>query len=683
MDLKILTLLTSYLFGEPSQTVEEVRPVWTADQLQDTNVIFSAEVSPNGEQTLIGVFERNPDFEGGTPRFSVISNITKEVLFETPKKLRYAEGRWSPDGKWISLIKEDEEKGKILELTESHHYNPISVCSSADMIKHSWAPNGQKITFLSGNNQDPDYLKIIEQAYPSYKEAGITIARTKKDGLVPTRLYMADLNIIEKKFSNPYPLTPIHISLDITTKVPYSWSPDSHQIVFSSILTDRSSSNSRMSIVDTNTKIIKFFEQLGDVSDAMFSPDGNLISFVSSSPNSLQTPQKSSEFLIRASTISLFDTTSEKIRILSPTPNGRPSITGWILNGSEILVEDDFRTTRALYRVPINGEKATSVIMQPIKSFKGARLNFSSTYLSLVGENLHHAAEVYISPLKKFNLQQLTVIHKALPSFSDIKSEIVTWTSFDGTEIEGMLIYPKGYKKGTKMPLVICLHGGPPYSWQEKYLGFEEMVSFASLADRGYGVFAPNVRGSSGYGSPFRQSIYRDWVNGPFNDISTGIDSLIAKGVVNPEKLAILGGSYGGDLTTWTIAQTDRFKAAIILAGTSYKLQALCKDLSNWMADGYFGSQFWDTYGTVLESSPIMQVEKIKTPLLIQHGENDDIVDFTEGQRLHYGLKSRNIPVHMSIYFSQGHGLSGKAASFGSEEIISWLDTYVKPHQWF
>jgi dipeptidyl aminopeptidase/acylaminoacyl peptidase len=595
----------------------------------------------------------------------------------------YVEGRWSPDGNWISLIKEDQEKGRFLEITTPHTYNPITVCSFPEMIKHSWAPNGQKITFLSSNAQDPDYLKMVDYTYPSYKVSGITIARTGKDGLIPTRLHVVDMNIKEKKFSKPYPLTPLDISLKITSKIPYSWSPDSQQIVFSFLLTDKSSKDSKMALIDVDTKRIKVFEHLGDTSDAVFSPNGDIISFVSPSYSSFQTTQKSNEFLIRASTISLFDTKSEKVRELAQTPNGRPSIIGWMANGLEILVEDDFRTTRALYSVPINGQIPTPLSMQSVKDFRAARLNFSSTYLSLVGENLNHAPEVYISPLKEFNLHQLTNVHKAFPNFSDIKSEIIKWTSFDGKEIEGILVYSKGYKKGKTMPILVCLHGGPPYSWKQRYLGFDEMVSFASLSDRGFGVFAPNVRGSSGYGSPFRQAIYKDWVNGPFNDIMTGVDFLIEKGIVNSEQLAIAGGSYGGDLAAWAITQTDRFKVAIIHAGTTYLLSGLCGSLSNWMSDGYFGGQFWDNYGTVLENSPIMRVEKIKTPTLIQHGEKDDTVDFAQGKLLCQALKSRDVPVHMSIYFNQGHGLSGKASSFGAEEILSWLDRYVKPHKWF
>ena len=156
-----------------------------------------------------------------------------------------------------------------------------------------------------------------------------------------------------------------------------------------------------------------------------------------------------------------------------------------------------------------------------------------------------------------------------MPKLELGKTEVIHWKSKDGMDIEGLLTYPVNYEKGKKYPLILNIHGGPTGVFNEDFIGRSGLYPLAVFAARGYAVLRPNPRGSGGYGKTFRFANYNDWGGKDFDDDQTGVDYLIAQGVADPERLAIMGWSYGGFMTSWTITQTHRFKAAVIGAGVT------------------------------------------------------------------------------------------------------------------
>lgn len=137
--------------------------------------------------------------------------------------------------------------------------------------------------------------------------------------------------------------------------------------------------------------------------------------------------------------------------------------------------------------------------------------------------------------------------------------EVIRWDAADGTPIEGILVYSRQYRPGRRFPLIVHVHGGPAGVFQRAYA--TERIATAALADRGYLVLQPNPRGSTGYGAAFRAANRGDWGGGDYRDIMEGVDHLIAQGLADPDRLGIMGFSYGGFMTSWTITQTDRFVA--------------------------------------------------------------------------------------------------------------------------
>jgi dipeptidyl aminopeptidase/acylaminoacyl peptidase len=242
--------------------------------------------------------------------------------------------------------------------------------------------------------------------------------------------------------------------------------------------------------------------------------------------------------------------------------------------------------------------------------------------------------------------------------------EAVRWKSADGLEIEGLLVKPVGARAGVRFPVLTYVHGGPTGVFT---FGFEPQLGAAPLpiqggpypiqvfAGKGYGVFMPNPRGSSGYGKAFLRANLQDWGYGDFQDIMTGLDHLASQGLADPDRLGLMGWSYGGYMTSWAITQTDRFKAASVGAGLPnlYSMHGNT-DIPDALVD-YFGGTPWQQKEQYQRSSAMYHAENIKTPTLIQHGEKDDRVQLSQAWELYRALQALDVPRLFVIYPRQGH----------------------------
>ncbi|HOI13548.1 MAG TPA: alpha/beta fold hydrolase, partial [Methanoculleus sp.] len=200
--------------------------------------------------------------------------------------------------------------------------------------------------------------------------------------------------------------------------------------------------------------------------------------------------------------------------------------------------------------------------------------------------------------------------------------------------------------------------------------------TFSSL---GYAILQPNIRGSTGYGAEFARANYRDWGGGDYRDVIAGVDHLIAEGVVDPDRLAIIGQSYGGYMTAWTVTQTDRFDAAIVIAGISDLVSVDgTHDIVYDLQDS-FGVYYWEDYSLYLSRSPIYHVGNVTTPTLIVHGEHDIRVPVGQAQEFYDALWKRGVPAEMVVYPRAGH-FPGEPKQildlYGRE--IAWCERYLQ-----
>ncbi len=237
------------------------------------------------------------------------------------------------------------------------------------------------------------------------------------------------------------------------------------------------------------------------------------------------------------------------------------------------------------------------------------------------------------------------------------KIEAVQYAGEDGVEVEGLLYYPIDYREGTRYPLVVQTHGGPPSS--DKF-SFPRSSNYESvLTARGWFVFKPNYRGSTGYGDEFLRNMIGHYFDQAHKDVMAGVDHIIERGLVDGDRMAKMGWSAGGHMTNKIITHTDRFKAAASGAGAINWLSMYAQSDVRIYRTPWFGGTPWTEDAPVdqyLADSPLFDLHKVTTPTIVLVGENDNRVPMAQSVELFQGLKANGVPTHLYVAPKQGHG---------------------------
>jgi dipeptidyl aminopeptidase/acylaminoacyl peptidase len=255
-------------------------------------------------------------------------------------------------------------------------------------------------------------------------------------------------------------------------------------------------------------------------------------------------------------------------------------------------------------------------------------------------------------------------------------TEEVGFKSKDGTDVHALLTKPVGYVAGTKVPLLLRIHGGPN-SQEQHTFSFERQL----FAANGYAVLAVNYRGSAGRGQKFSRAIFADWGHYEVDDLEAGLEYAIKSGVADPDRLGVGGWSYGGILTDYMIASDTRLKAATSGAGTAFTVSFYGTDQYIIQYDYEIGPPWepkaWETYQKL--SYPFLHADRIKTPTLFLGGEKDFNVPVQGGQQMYQALRSLGVDTQLVIYPDQFHGLTRPSYIRDRyERYLAWYDTHLK-----
>ena len=251
------------------------------------------------------------------------------------------------------------------------------------------------------------------------------------------------------------------------------------------------------------------------------------------------------------------------------------------------------------------------------------------------------------------------------------EQRVVTWQN-EGFRLEGVLTLPPPSVAKPPYRMILVPHGGP-HSRSAAGFNFNVQV----FAGRGYAVFEPNFRGSSGYGQAFIDADRNDFGGGDMRDILTGIDHLVREKVVDPERQFVYGSSYGGFMTSWLIGHTRQFKAAVAVnAVTNLDMMWGLSDLQSW-TEWEFGGRPWEVPGAMRRHSPITYAGNVLTPTLVLHAREDRRVPLALGQMLHRSLLSRGVPTEMVIYPGEGHGIRRpRHREDLLRRVVDWFDRH-------
>jgi dipeptidyl aminopeptidase/acylaminoacyl peptidase len=334
-----------------------------------------------------------------------------------------------------------------------------------------------------------------------------------------------------------------------------------------------------------------------------------------------------------------------------------------------VRVADGFRNR--ILRIGSNGVTVPVDLPDSVRAFDVA---YDGT-LIFAGVGFNRLPELFIRRIDS-TIAQVSHLQQGWEGVQLADAEVFRFKSFDGTEIEAALMKPGAGATHGKLPLVLLVHGGPASNFSADYFWFNAWPQL--LAARGYQVLMVNPRGSAGYGENFLKANRADWGGGDFKDLMAALDTVIARGETDPNRLGIGGWSYGGEMTQWAITQTNRFRAAVTGGGVFDQAAEFGTEDSSAGDEWYFGTP-WEHPEVFARNSPATYIRNAKTPTLIVHGEDDHNNPVSQSRELYRALKHYGVESQLIVYPGEGHlPLQEKHQVDILERMLGWFDRYLK-----
>jgi dipeptidyl aminopeptidase/acylaminoacyl peptidase len=298
--------------------------------------------------------------------------------------------------------------------------------------------------------------------------------------------------------------------------------------------------------------------------------------------------------------------------------------------------------------------------------------------MAFIAEDSSHMTELYVSSMDSFSPRKLTNTTSQVTEWNLGTPSVISWKSQDGTEIEGVLYKPEDFDPNRKYPLFVDLHPGPADMSRPILSPAEYAQPLQLFLAKGALVLKPNYRGSAGYGAAFRKLNVRNLGMGEMWDVMSGVDHLIANGMVDPERLAAMGSSWGGYISAFLATHTDRFKAILGSSGVSdTRTNYVTTDVTPFLPQ-YLGATPWDDPEIYAKTSSITTIKQAKTPTLIQHGIHDRRVPVENAYELYRGLQDQGVDSRLILYPGFGHGVAEpKSMRAVVQSNLDWFNYYI------
>ncbi len=564
------------------------------------------------------------------------------------------EPAWSPGGETVAFFSNAGDSRQIWTV-DARGGEPAQLTDHDGFIdRFRWSPDGKRIAFLARPADQADLSYLVRHRVPGEPTV------VDRNNLPRNRLWIVDL---ASKAARP--ITPDSFSVggyEQWFPDGYSWSPDGKRIAFSKRPHAKAGSHldGDIATVDVETGQAKVLaKREGMDGYPQWSPDGARIAFITTERRDWVT----------VSHIYALDVDSGRTRKLTPDFDEKIKEFFWADGGRRIVFLAGRGVSMQVFSLDVAARRVETLSDgQVVRS--GLSVSYDGSTLAWVEESAETPPEVYAARLETFRPERLTHAHPELDDWPLIETEIVSWESFDGMRIEGIVHKPLGFEEDRRYPLLVVPHGGPHAVMTNGFVRGESRV----FAQRGWLVFRPNFRGSGHYGEKFLRANLGGWGLGDYQDVMTGVDRLIEKGWADADKMAISGASYGGYMSSWTISQTNRFRAAVIGAPIT--------DVPSFIRTTDVPERFEDYLGrdplAYARSSPLHFARNLRTPSLIWHGDEDIRVPLMQGRHLYTALLANDVPAEFLIYHGEAHGLRDpRHVRDLIERKVEWLERWT------
>ena len=565
---------------------------------------------------------------------------------------------WRPDNSAVSFLakraNDDHIKLYLIPITGGEAQAVVSV--ETTVTSYAWSRDGARVALIAKEPKTETEKEFEEQGFNQ---------QIFEEDARPLRVWIAEIGAAG-----------VPRSLDLEgSAVRVRWSPDGERLAVAMTprpLVDDRLMFQQVHIVDAATgEIEATVDREGKLGVFEWSPDGGRLAMISG--EDIHDPSASSLMVVSAD--------GGVPKNLTRGFEGSVTALAW-LDADVLVFLADVGVTSEIYRVTAAGGPR-----KPLERFSGGVVYTSMNVandgrqVALIGNSYSHPGEVFSLDLAgELPPARLTEANPWLAGIRLAPQEVVLHEARDGLELEGILIRPLDGSPERAAPLVMVVHGGPEghrrNGWLSRYSSPAQV-----LAARGYAVFFPNYRGSTGRGVAFTKLGQADAAGAEFDDLVDAVDHLIEIGVADKNRIGVTGGSYGGYATAWlTTRYNERFAAGVMFVGISNKISKFgTTDIPKEESLVHALSYPWEKWDFFLERSPLKHAEKTTTPLLIMGGDADPRVSPTQSMEMYRALKTiGKAPVRLVRYPGEGHGNRRAAARFDYQlRLLRWFDHYL------
>ncbi len=606
-------------------------PRLSPDGLTVAYVVWTIDPEANAYRSAIWVA---PSDGSGTPR-----------RFTAGDK-RDGAPRWSPDGSMLAFTSNRESDQAQLYVMPADGGEPMKLTDlKASVGEPEWSPDGTRIVFTS-RVPDAAYEEEDEKKRPPRRFTRLWF-KFDNEGWVGDRRQHVFTVVADGSAE------PVQLTKGESDHGHPSWSPDGARVAFSAMRHDDWDiyPASDIYVVDAGGGEPELMTSTdGSAGTSSWTPDGSSIVYTFS-PGVFDEP--------RHGQIAVLDMATRERRILTTSLDRTcvpyPPIREPFVDGADVVFAVEDHGNQHLYRVALDGSAAPVPIVQGDRQVTGYDLR--------QGRLLYSATDpVTLSELYAGDGRKLTDVGTAFTGARDLSSpERFTATSADGTEVECWVMRPVGLEPGAKAPTLLNIHGGPFTQYGNRF--FDE---FHVYTGAGYAVVYCNPRGSSGYAEEWGRAIRGasggvgpGWGTVDYADVMACIEEAVRRfDFIDAERLGVMGGSYGGYMTSWIVSHTDHFKAAISERSVNQWVSMWGSSDLGWIFKGEIGSFIWEDPAEWVRMSPQTYAQNITTPLLILHSENDLRCPIEQAEQLFTTLRLLKRDVEFVRFPAEGHELT-------------------------
>ncbi len=638
---------------------QEKRPM-TIVELIDVPVVSSPRISPDGAQLLYTRADTDWKKNGRTTH---IRRIGLEGTGDV--RLTYGEKgetspRWSPDGSYVTfLASRGEDAFTQIYLLPNRGGEAAPLTSHKSSVQSfAFSPDGEHIFFVAPDPETPeekkkDDLKDDVLAFDEdYKQRHLfRIAWTGDDRGIEERITEGDFSVLGFRISG-------------------DGGRIAHHRAPSPLFDNRD--EGEVWIMDADGgNAVQLTDNAVSESGAELSPDGQRVIFLSTSSADFETYYNGNIFVVPVG--------GGAHRLLHEDMPHEVTGAGWADDGTIYFTANTGVRTQLFHAAVDDG--------MPTALTEGDHALGSWTWSKDTGQHAfginrrENPGDIHVMSAGGGTPTKVTSVYDYLDeTFLLPRQEAIRWPGEDGVEVEGLLYYPLDYEEGKRYPLVVQTHGGPAAS---DTFGFGRWSNYVQvLTGRGYFVFKPNYRGSTGYGDPFLRDMVGHYFHQAHLDVMTGVDHLIERGLVDGDRMAKMGWSGGGHMTNKIITYTDRFKAASSGAGAVNWISMYGQSDVRSYRTPWFGGTPWQEdapIGVYWENSPLKDIYKVTTPTVVLVGENDVRVPPPQSVELYRALKANGVDTHLYIAPREPHGWRElRHQLFKVNVEIDWFERHVR-----